>query len=136
MDYKNISGTEKISSIMIKIIKERVNYSTLYLPLISYKGLQDKLIITERPKELLLSRLNNKYKIYVEMLKTKDNINNLGLNILNESENSLIRNKYLNILKNSDKITKLFNKKINILDSYYLGKKYAKINIIEENNNN
>jgi hypothetical protein len=69
------------------------------------------------------------------MLKTQDNIYNIGININSENENYVNKNTYLGILKDKNRVIKLFNEDLNNQDPYYLSRKYLRKNILEENYN-
>jgi hypothetical protein len=77
-----------------------------------------------------MSRLNNRYTLYIEILKSKDNINKL-----NDNKNYLFKNNYLGILKDKNKSIKLFNQDFTINSSNFLGRKYIRKNILNENYN-
>jgi hypothetical protein len=136
MFYKKVSWKPK--NIKVKLNGELKRDSSLFLGLIDYKGLGKKGIISYkgRSEEIVLSRLNNRYKLYIEMLKTQDNLNNVGINLFNENKEHFSKNNYLSIIKDKNKIINLFNEKLNIENPYYLGRKYIGKNILEENYNN
>jgi hypothetical protein len=102
------------------------------LPLINYKGLKKKEVIKEKkkPKNLILSRLNNRYILYIEILKSQDN-----RNVFNNNENYLFKNSYLGILKDKNKVINLFNQNLILNSSNFLERKYIRKNILNENYN-
>jgi len=69
------------------------------------------------------------------MLKSQDNLRNLGINKFNENEGYLYKNKYLDIIRDKNKIIKLFNQDLNIDNSKYIVRKYLRKNILNENYN-
>jgi hypothetical protein len=88
-----------------------------------------------RREEIVLSRLNNRYKLYIEMLRTQDSLNNTGIDLFNKYKGYISKNNYLNIIRDKNKIINLFNENLNIEDPYYLSRKYIRKNILEENYN-
>jgi hypothetical protein len=68
-------------------------------------------------------------------LKSQDNIYNLGIDKFNENEGYLSKNSYLGIIKDKNKVIKLFNQDLIINSSNYLGRKYVRKNILNENYN-
>ena len=110
---------------------------TLFLPLINYKGLRKKWIVKgiKKSKDLVISRLNNKYILYIEILKSQDNIYNIDIDKFNKNEDYLSKNTYLGILKDNKKIIKLFNEDLTINNPNFLGRKYIRKNILNENYN-
>ena len=135
MHYKIIPWVPK--NMKIKVLGEKKVDSSLFLPLIEYKSLDKKWIIgyREKSKEIVLSRLNNRYKLYIEMLKIQDNLNNANIYLSDNNEGYLSKDLYLNIIKDKNKVIKLFNENLSIEDSHYLSRKYIRKNILEENYN-
>ena len=113
------------------------NYLALFLPLINYKGLRKKWVVIgiKKSKDIVMSRLNNRYILYIEILKSQDNIYNLGIDKFNENEGYLSKNSYLGIIKDKNKVIKLFNQDLTINSSNYLGRKFVRKNILNENYN-
>jgi hypothetical protein len=68
-------------------------------------------------------------------LKSHDNIYNINIDKFNENENYLSKNKYLGILKDKNKVIKLFNQNLIINCSNFLSRKYIRKNILNENYN-
>jgi hypothetical protein len=112
-------------------------YLTLFLPLINYKGLRKKWVVIgiKKSKDIVMSRLNNRYILYIEILKSQDNIYNLGIDKFNENKGYLSKNSFLGIIKDKNKVIKLFNQDLTINNSNYLGRKYVRKNILNENYN-
>lgn len=126
-----------MKKIKVKVLRETKLDSSLFLPLINYKGLNKKttIIPKEKAKEIVLSRLNNKYKLYIEILKTQDNLNNTGVDLFNHNMDYFNQDVYLDIIKNQNKVVKLFNENLNYDNIHYLGRKFIRKNILEENYN-
>ena len=82
-----------------------------------------------------MSRLNNRYILYIEILKSQDNIFHINIDKFNDNENYLTKNNYLGILKDKNKVMKLFNHDLTINCSNFLERKYIKKNILSENYN-
>ena len=135
MLYKKVIWKPK--NIKVKIAGVLKRDSSLFLGLIDYKGLYKKGIISfgDKSEKLVLSRLNNRYKLYIEMLKTQDNLYNSGIHLFNGDKRYFSKNNYLNILRDKNKIINLFNEQLNIEDSYHISRKYIRKNILEENYN-
>jgi hypothetical protein len=68
-------------------------------------------------------------------LKSQDNIYNSGIDKLNKNESYLFNNNYLGIIKDKNKVIKLFNQNIIRNRSNLLGRKYIRKNILNENYN-
>ena len=135
MFYKKVIWKPK--DIMIKVSLDLKRDSSLFLGLIGYKGLNKKGIISfgEKSEKIVLSRLTNRYILYIEMLKTQDNLNKGGIDLLSDNKGYFINTNYLNLIRNNNKIINLFNENLIIEDPYYLSRKYIRQNIIEENYN-
>jgi len=69
------------------------------------------------------------------MLKIQDNLNNANIYLFENNEGYLSKDLYLNIIKDKNKVIKLFNENLSIEDSHYLSRKYIRKNILEENYN-
>jgi len=68
-------------------------------------------------------------------LKSQDNIYNIDIDKFNKNEDYLSKNTYLGILKDNKKIIKLFNEDLTINSPNFLGRKYIRKNILNENYN-
>lgn len=119
------------------IRRKEKEHLVLFLPLINYKGLRKKWVLKgiKKSKDLVMSRLNNRYKLYIEILKSQDNIYNIGIDKFNNNESYLSQNKYLGILKDKNKVINLFNQNMIINNSNLLGRNYIRKNILNENYN-
>lgn len=132
MLYKSLPW---VPQYLIENLKRKEKESLVFfLPLINYKGLRKKGVIKDKKnkkkKDLVLSRLNNRYILYIEILKFQDNIN-----IFNNNEDYLFKNNYLGISKDKKKVIKLFNQDLTINSSNFLERKYIRKNILNENYN-
>ena len=130
MLYKSLPWVPKYFKENLK--RKEKESLVLFLPLINYKGLKKKEVIKEKkkPKNLILSRLNNRYILYIEILKSQDN-----RNVFNNNENYLFKNSYLGILKDKNKVINLFNQNLILNSSNFLERKYIRKNILNENYN-
>jgi hypothetical protein len=130
--------------IILKKNKKQISFDNkpeLFIQILKFKGINIKNIRCEKSKIINIDILNNKYKKYIEILKSYDNFNknisNLYLN--NGEKKNVLENNYLNIIsdKNKNKINKLNNirykKSRNIeINNNRTIIKYARINILKE----
>jgi hypothetical protein len=133
MLYKKIPWISKY--IQLKVIDESKNY--IFLPMINYKGYID---MEGKHKELeankiIMSKLINAHKFYIDMLRIQDTQDNMGIYREAKTEGYLAQSIYLDIMKDKNKVTNLFNKELDVKDSSYIAKTYIQKNIIEENYN-
>ena len=121
--------------IQLKLIDESKN--CLYLPMINYKryiNMEGKHKELEGNK-IIMSKLIIAHKFYINMLRIQEIQDNLGIYKDVKNKEYLAKNSYLDIIKDKNEITNLFNKELEVKDPSYITKKYILKNIIEENYN-